>query len=323
MMKKEISKIKNLIRLLCGFIILNLLVFVMVIAKQTIGRPYPVAKINMATAVTIHYLYEIPLTKMFGPYNILTKPVYRVRDYFYNQGLKHLPKSDAERYIWWSRIRFDEWYNCIQPELLKYIGKEIDENKVDKNTHLKWTDEIYNNLVPMGNLPLRDEVFKSVRFKTYNKVAWFYTRARGNLIYRIYYPLNSKPFPYDNPSINNLGEINREIKILNEYFNLKKHAKKFENSGFNKLLKSKDWYSDELLEFVYLEDILAYRIVKLELNCRDNLIQVYLNDIETLEKKVPKDLRISDYEKYRIQLDLDSELNKFILRKLNTQCNLK
>lgn len=304
------------------FLIINILIFVIVICKQSIGRPYPVAKVNMAIAVTIHYLYEIPLSKVFGPYNVLTKPVYVIRDYFYNNGLVHLPKNDAERYIWWSRIRFDEWYNCVMPELLDYIGKRIDENKVDKNKHLKWTDEIYSNLIPLGELPLKDEVFKEVRFKTYNDVAWFYARAKSNLVYRMYYPLNSKNFPYNDPYINNKMEIDKVKKIFKDYSKLKNYVKENEKEGFAKLLKGKDSYMDSMVELYYISEILGYDIVNNQLTCNNYLIQIYLKNKHIVEQKISQDAKISNYEKHRTLKILKSNYHKFILEELNYKCRI-
>lgn len=320
---KKNDKIEKIIKLISSFIILNLMVVLMVMAKQTIGRPYPLAKINMSVAVTIHYLYEIPLTKLFGPYNILTKPVYKARNYFYNKGLKHLPKDDAERYIWWSRIRFDEWYNCVQDEMLDYTGRKITLNQTDIDKQLKWNDEIYNNLIPMGQLPLKDEVFKSIRFKTYNDVAWFYVNTCRSLMRRMYYPANNKEFPYNLPHILNNSEINHEKVVLNNYLNLKKYVQKYEKQGFERLLNSGNWYSDPMLkEFLYM-DILSNAIINNKLNCKSEYIKDYFESINELSDKVPKDNRISSYKKFRINKDLNSSLNKFVLNNLNQMCIIK
>lgn len=317
---KKNDKIEKIIKLISSFIILNLIIVLIVMAKQTIGRPYPIAKINMSVAVTIHYLYEIPLSKIFGSYNILTKPVYKARNYFYNRGLKYLPKNDAERYIWWSRIRFDEWYNCVQPELLKYIGKEISENKVDIKKHLEWTNEIYNNLIPIGQLPLKDEVFKSIRFKTYNDVAWFYVRARAGIIHRMYYPINNKEFPYNSPTVLNNTEIKRDRTILDTDILLKKYAEKYEKQGINRFFNSKDWYGDSILKNLLYIHVLANMIINNKVNCKNVYLKDYFDSNNELLNDVPKDRRISNYEKNRIAKDLNSSLNQFVLNNLNKIC---
>lgn len=320
---KDNKKFKKIIRLIGSFILLNVIVVLMVMAKQTIGRPYPIAKMNMSVAVTIHFLYEKPLTMLFGPYNILTKPVYKARDYFYNQGMKHLPMNDAERYIWWSRIKFDEWYIAVQDEMLNYIGKKIDLNKSELDKQLKWTDEIYNNLIPMAQLPLKDKVFKSVRFKTYNDVAWFYVTTRGSLIHRMYYPINNEDFPYNSPVILNNDEINKDETILNNDLLLKQYAGKYEKQGINNFFNSKNWYGDSMLKENLYMHILANKIINNKINCNSEYVQDYFETINELTNKVPKDGRISDYEKFRIKKDLNSKLNKFVLNNLNQMCTIK
>lgn len=312
---ERFNRIKKFIKL---FILFNVLIFALVIATNSIGRPYPIAKVYLSSATTVFYVYIVPSTKIFGPYNILSKPFFPVVNFLYENGMKYLPDNDAERQIWWSRIRFNEFYHCVQPTLLDYIGRRIDASKVNPEEYLRWTDEIYSHLEPMAKLSIKDPVFKGLRFKTYNDIAWSYTRARGSLIYRIYSPINSKKYPYNEAFVNNEKEINKLENVLDWYLALKENPEN--NKQVKSLLKSAKWHLDYILIERLTIEILASKIIHNEFKC-NNLVRLNLQARDILVNKAPNDSRIPKYHKYRINLALNSGLNKFVMQTIDITCN--
>jgi hypothetical protein len=153
---------KVLKALIVFFVAFNLIVFPAVIVDQSLGKPHAKAKVYMSAALIVDFVYIIFPSKIFGANNLISKPFYFVRNFLFNTGYELLPKSDAEKDLWWARIRFNEWY------------------------HL--------HLEPMAKLPIEDAEFRKIRFKIYRDVSWHYTRTNIALTRKMYYPTNSKGY---------------------------------------------------------------------------------------------------------------------------------
>ena len=163
--------LKTIFYKIIKFIVLaHIIAYAVLIGKQTAGRPHFVGKSLMLGALWITKLYIVPVSTVVGPYSHLTKPLYFVRDGFYDLGWKAFPENDAERHMWWYAIRYSSEYCRLAGDQILPYSEEKKHSMTPAHFN-SWTNELYKHIEPLGDLSLKDKKFQTLRLGSFISVS--------------------------------------------------------------------------------------------------------------------------------------------------------
>ncbi|MDD3150670.1 MAG: hypothetical protein PHV68_07525 [Candidatus Gastranaerophilales bacterium] len=299
------------------FILINIIMYSIVITKQSINRPFPLAKVFFSASFVTNIVYVIPSLKTFGINNILSKPVVYLRDKLYEFGANNTSDNDAEKHIWWCRIYLTEYHWVVESAMANYIeGK----NDIDPNLFIDWTDDIYKHYEPLAKLPIKDKQNDYIRLNYLKKMAWGYLSRKSiyNYINLKGYKTNSyENFFYNIPFVKDKKEISRVKKILDLYLG----ARKKYPTNYFLINEPKTWYSDPST----IHQLSLYMVSSLILEdkplCENYVTELFITSDYILKNKALNDPNIpAKYKKSVIRKIIDNKMSNFVIEKIGNKC---
>jgi hypothetical protein len=275
--KKNFKHIKfnlNLLKkIIIGFVLINLMIFISVFADQCTGKVNRKAKLLMSSAATINIMYIFPIYKIFGWDSPIAKPFCIVRNRLYKEGLKNIPNNDGERELWWFIIRFTEYDRFVMPKLNKFFWSSIKINPTQKelNKYQAFTEELYKHIYPLGTLKIQDKNLRSRRYNMFIAVVSSYTYGKTLISYKKDELAGKKDSPYDNDQ-----EIHTDKVLLDLILKQRDYTKKYERESWDYYRnKTVNYYSDDLALFGFSNLIVINKLRKKELTCDDKYLNIY------------------------------------------------
>lgn len=269
----------------------------------------PEVNINMSSAKTINDVYLSHLVKVFGVKSPALKPLFSLRDHFYNRGLSYLSDNDAEKNMWWYYViyfRFKDNYS----KLIEY-----DKNPNNNIFYKHYMDEIYTNIEKMGTLPIKSKGPRKLRYISFIMLS---TRYTENII---------KLYKKTDKNLESLYLNKEEMdKIENLYTllkKLKKKAKKSEKESLDFFSKTPVWYKEIFLVNIITQIITESYIKKQTLDCGNFYTKLNINTYDKLKTflKYPKKFPVTKHNKKLIELRL-IENEKLIDKIKNNKCTI-
>lgn len=87
--------------------------------------------------------------------NPIFKPLYKLRDYFFEKGESLIPNDNSENIVWW-----DQNYSTIYGSVASDRRDEtMTIDKLDKDNQLKLRERIYNYLLKFSEYPVKGDMF--------------------------------------------------------------------------------------------------------------------------------------------------------------------
>lgn len=275
-------------KIIIGFIIINLMVFISVFADKcnsSVNRP---AKLFLSSAATINIMYIFPIYKVFGWDNPIAKPFCVIRNYLYNEGMKRIPEDDGERELWWFVIRFTEYDRFILPKISKFFSiHDFTPSEKEFKKYEARTEELYNHIYPLGTLKIRDKHLISKRYNMFIATIDAYKSGEFFISYKKDQMSGKKTSPYND------FEIQKDKKLLYLILKQREYTKKYEPEGWDYYYnKTVNYYTDELHLFGLSHAIVINKLNKNELKCKDEYLNIYGESRKKLrnyifDKKLP------------------------------------
>ena len=244
------------------FIIINIAIFIPINAFLVKGKPYPIAKSLIYSAVGINKVYIYPLSAL-GWENPLTWPFYLVRDGLYNIGMSLYPEDEGEREVSWYVVRFDEFMNIVS----RQITKNYSIKKMQKEQ--RWINELYLHIEPFSKAKISDPDVRRYKLTQFVSLAKNYVELSRNLYLRLEYQVNK----------NDVNYVNKELasnynNIYRNYIELKKYSQKYEEDSYNYFL-FEGKYHEAVLLYVIANEIIDHKFNIGKLSCDDPYIKVF------------------------------------------------
>ena len=227
--KKEIFK-SLLSAIISVFILCNFAVYSNYLNDKEWKSENQTVNYCMAGALTINTLYLVPLTRTFGINNPVLKPFTFARDSLYKKGLSYIPKDDAERGMWWCRVKFADFGQYYIWGLLnKNENESVKKGKI--SLYKNYLDEIYSNLINLSQTQkiLTNHEIKVKRYGFY--VATFITYL-NTLIDLSEYENQDKTLI---SLYKDKKQIQRITYLFNRTANLKTYVEKSESEALKEL----------------------------------------------------------------------------------------
>lgn len=284
---KKMFENKILKNIIIGFIALNIGIFTVACASQSIGRPNARAKVFMSAATTMNVVYIFPLYKIFGWDNIVAKPFVLVRNGLYNVGLKLLPKNDGEREMWWFAVKYKEYDDFVNPNIYLYIKKYKKYTPEHIKTFYNWTDEVYNHIEPFATMKIADKKLREKRFGLFVDVVWEYINGRYLFVSLLGAQNGDRKLFRKSPK-----ELQRFEEVLKIYSNSKNYTQKYEPEGWNHFYnETLRYHYDNVIQDDIAIKLLKAKLDKCQLSCNDPYIKIY-GEARTNLKKYMYDRRL-------------------------------
>lgn len=253
-MKKFLNGFKYFIII---FVIINLLIFVPLVANQLKSPRYPVANAYLKSAFMVDLLYIIPLSKMFGYGNPLTWGFYPIKDALYNAGMSKLPKDEGDREFWWFDIRFTEYKAIVQPALMDsytYNDKTfVPLPSWEVKSLKKWNDELYSHILSWPNAKISDPRLQKEKLIRFVDIADAYVDSTSVLSTKLqitkYYTTgkSTKSYPGDHLPYAKPEDVKNYMNIINIFEKLKADSIKNDKESYYYFEMNKKYNEDKFL----------------------------------------------------------------------------
>ena len=254
-------------------VIVNFLAFTIPLLTQSVGKPYAKAKAYVTVAKTINAMYIFPLSQVFGYKNILAKPFYPARDYFYNKGISLYPKDEGEREIQWFTVRYAEYDTLIHPLVQDFATRQRKSKGKDKML-LAWQDELTSHLEPFSTLKIEDDNLRKFRFNQFVNYALSAFWNRKFVVNAI--AINDPNCKYANPILRNSEELKKLESVILHYEKLKQYAENNEQDGLDYFYnETKNNYIEEVLKYEVSNVMLEAQMVNNTLDCNGKYSKIY------------------------------------------------
>lgn len=291
-MKKStlIKVLISLIVILLIFVGINVLTFTAIVKEQLKSPLYPEARAYMACAEKINDMYIFPLSHMTHWEHPITKPFYAIRDNLYNKGLALFPENEGEREVWWYKIRFFEYLDLVEDNLVAYqLNKDFAIPKFvysKINRFHDWDNELYSHIQPMANEKITDKELQKYKLTSFVQVADSYVKTDSLLVLEPRFISYKKTQRYT-PEINWVSdkEVQKYDKIYQTYLNLLEYSKKYDKPSYDYFYNDiTNQMSSWFLTHDVSENIIRARYANKKLTCEDKYLKIYADN-----RKVMKD----------------------------------
>ena len=272
--REFIKSTKSFIKkVVIGFIVINLIVFLTVVSKQSFGKDNIKAKLLFSTSATVNIVYLIPTEQIFGWDSLISKPFSSLRNFLFDKGVENLPKGDGEKYSWWFVIKYSEFQKVVAPVISKYsIDREyLPDDKIAKLEKL--TDEIYKQIEPFAKSKINDKKLRERKLNTINAIIFGYYNDRYILMSRTNGELSFQP-----------QEMYKFEKLLNIYLALKKYSEKNEKDSYDYFFtKTRRAMYDPLILHKLSQTVIDSKILNNKFDCNDPYLKILGSSFDELE----------------------------------------
>lgn len=292
------------------YAISTFLTFKVAIDNATKGTMYKEARAYMAAAEEMNNLYIFPLSHMTHWEHPITKPFYAIRDKLYNKGLSMFPKDEGEREIWWYKIRYVEFRELVEDNLVAYQLKK--DYAIPKFVYKKinrfhdWDNELYSHIQPIANAKITDPKFAKFKLDMFVQLARLYVSMDSLLVLEpreIAYQKTGNPIPQINWVSDK--EVEKYNKIYQTYLNLLEYSKKYDKSSYDYFYNDVNrrmwgWF----LAHEVSKNIMMSRFYNNELICNDFYLKLY-NDNQKLMRDyyAKNEKKLSYGVRFRMSMD--------------------
>lgn len=303
------------------WLILTVLTFKNAIDYATSGKYYKEARAYMAAAEKMNDLYIFPLSHMTHWEHPITKPFYAIRDYLYYTGLSKFPKNEGEREVWWYKIRYVEFRELVEDNLVSYQLKK--DYAIPKFVYSKvarfhdWDNELYNHIKPIADSKITDKKLSKFKLDMFVQLSRLYVSMDSLLAIEPRFITYQKIKDFI-PKINWVSdkESQKYDKIYRTYLNLLTYSKKYDKLSYDYFyndINNRRW--GWFLAHEVSKNIITSRFYNNKLTCDDFYLKLYADN-----QKIMRDY----YDKYektlsygvRARMSLStSGLNTFIAYK--------
>lgn len=268
-MKKNKLKIiltKIFVCLLISLVFQNIWVFNLIDKTNQFKSSKKQADLYITEALTINYIYLLPIVKTFGLNSPIANPFYFMRDLFYKKAMSFLPKEDVEQYIWWYKIKFVDLY--------PYYTKSINTDKSQQIFFKNYLDDMYFNIIGLSKISLTNEQFKKERYCIFISTINLYLMDLMNL-----YTIKDK-------KLDKLYKDQKKIQEIKELYNswvdLRSQVPRIEPEGLQYFQNSEINYGESLFLNLITQLILGNELNKNINSCDKDILKLNLNTVRNL-----------------------------------------
>jgi hypothetical protein len=260
-----------------AFIAFNIVILgLLAVGNNNLKRPHPLAKALFSIAEGVNDFYVVPFGRSF-----LSAPGRAIRDIFYNAGMSHIPQEDAEREIWWFRIRFAEFKLVYQRHL--DFALQGPRNEL-KEQYQPWMAEIYNHLIsPTWTSPLADDNFRKDRIPSYISTALLYVRDSVDIKSKFIDHNDSgftHGFRFQKRYFKDVSSTQDIARIYEHYTTLKESFPK----EYDQFESTPEGLKDSLFDYYSHTIFIARDIVQGKFNCQESAIKLWIESREKFPK---------------------------------------
>lgn len=312
-MKKStlIKVLISLIVILLIFVGINVLTFTAIVKEQLKSPLYPEARAYMACAEKINDMYILPLSHMTHWEHPITKPFYAIRDNLYNKGLALFPENEGEREVWWYKIRFFEYLDLVEDNLVAYqLNKDFAIPKFvysKVNRFHDWDNELYNHIQPMVNEKIADKELQKYKLTSFVQVADSYVKTDSLLVLEPRFISYKKTQRYT-PEINWVSgkEVQKYDKIYQTYLNLLEYSKKYDKPSYDYFYNDiTNQMAGWFLAYDVSGNIITSRFYNHRLTCDDKYFELYIDNHKIMKNYYDKNQKKLSYG-VRMRMSLES-----------------
>ena len=311
-----------LLKIVCLFLVANLVLFGTAIYKYTVGKPYPKAAAFLGSSQVMTWVYLIPLEKVFGPDNPLLSPISWSRNKLYDTGMSYLPPDAGERQIWWFLVKAAEFSSIDDVEWRKLL--KIDKTKkINKSVaakYMSWTDEVYKQLSLLEkNRSFKNEEHKSLNFETFVEFSDYYISVRPMI--KLKWDGYTVTKIVSNSFTNSTSEVKKFQNILDWLDDLERYTREINPRYIENFKSTPYWEEKPKIQLQVTTHILTYKLLNHQFQCADPLVQKYLESRSSIVKIISGS-NITEREKIYFQSFLDNLLSQFVKINLESTCHI-
>lgn len=204
--------------------------------------------------------------------NPIFKPLYKLRDYFFEKGESLIPNDNSENIVWWDQ-NYSKIYD-LKDSSRNDTSMTID--KLDKDSQLKLRERIYNYILKFSEYPVRGDIFNP-KIDLKDTITTL-INAYDNQILEF----------YDGKGMDRIKNFAQDSLQQERYFKINELINKIENDNSLIYIFAKQYFLQNKIIIEVFKD-------KLNINlCYRENISDYLNsekDVYLLSLKLKKDNR--------------------------------
>jgi hypothetical protein len=253
-----------------------------VMAKQTAGRPYVLARAVMTNAVVLTAFYIRPLRKILGPKNPLLIPLVACRDVIFDVAWDMFPADDADRTFYWYMI----YGNKI------ILLDSIHSYSTDKRKNL-YTDQEYedyfsamnSHMADLALLPMKDKKNLAMRYGYYGVSAKLYS-----VMYGIYLRKKHRVDYYLEPGSTYMKNSRKQFKL---FLQLREKTKVDAPKTYEAFITREDdwWYPMQRYIFGVTNKLIYEDILQKSFDCSSPTVINFLESRKEILLYAPGDHR--------------------------------
>ncbi|MBX2861208.1 MAG: TonB C-terminal domain-containing protein [Vampirovibrio sp.] len=314
----RIKKNSQIIVLL--FLVFNIFAYGTVLLKQTLFRPYPIAKVPYAIAITTNSTYIIPFSKFLGSNNFLLIPFKRVRDTLFDFAIDNMPEEDLETEMMWHSIYLIEYVDVYEAKAYKYYQSKSNINAEFYNDFIARSDEIYDHFLSYSTkYSMADKIKSKYRFNRFSDFFYGYIKLRP-LIISQYSGDRKENINFQTSFFSNDAEV-KKIKIaLETYIEYIKKLEELNDKSYNDFMQGK--YS-HIIHYSALETasyIVLNKLISGQTSCSAKFLNSYLQSRDGITKETNSNPNISSKHVLHMQNALSWDKHKYLYNKINNSC---
>lgn len=309
--KKVITTLLVIITIILLYALSTFLTFKSAIDDATRDQYYKEARAYMAAAEQMNETFIFPLSHMTHWEHLITKPFYGIRDKLYNVGLSKFPKNEGEREVWWYKIRYVEYRELVEDNLVAYeLSKDY---AIPKFVYSKvsrfhdWDNELYNHIQPIANAKITDKKLSKFKLDMFVQLSRLYVSMDSLLVLEPRFIAYQKT-GYPIPQINWVSdkEVQKYDEIYQTYVKLLDYSKKHEKDSYDYFyndINRKIWAW--FLAHEVSENIITSRFYNNKLICDDKYFELYVDTRKIMKNYYDKNGKNLSYG-VRARMSMDS-----------------
>lgn len=321
--KRIITALIVIIAIILLYTLSIFLTFKSAIDDATRNEYYKEARAYMAAAEQMNESFIFPLSHMTHWEHPITKPFYAIRDKLYNIGMSKFPKDEGEREIWWYKIKYVEYRDLVEDNLIAYEQKK--DYAIPKFVYSKvgkfheWNNELYSHIQPIAKAKITDPDLAKFKLDMYVQAARLYVSMNSLLVLQPGYQ-----HPWQGPPLIHWvsnKEVVKYDKIYQTYLNLLEYSKKYDKPSYDYFYNNIDrrmwgW----VLTHEVSENIMMSKFYNDKLTCNDFYLKLFSDNQKIMRDYYKENEKNLSYG-IKAGLSMDSSLVIPIVAYAFKNCN--